>query len=220
VDLAAAGVTLSITPTKFQYGLSSTIWCRSGGDRVDRDTRTAGATTMLNLVNLDAITRQLMLDEIDLDVSNGSLYLSPRLTAGGVTQYEDLLRAAVATGDDSSLSAGLAVPGVLATQEQRNTKSGVVVAKVPITAPKTLAEGEFNRLYARGLCRRALDEGVSEVEVYRAKTVQNPRVESEAMIGARVDPSALLQDLRTHQGVEPALGLPPGPNSGLSVKLP
>ena len=31
---------------------------------------------------------------------------------------------------------------------------------------------------------------------------------------------ALLRDLRSHPGVETSLGLPPGPNSGLSVQLP
>lgn len=30
----------------------------------------------------------------------------------------------------------------------------------------------------------------------------------------------MLDDLRTHVGVDTALGLPPGPNSGLSVRLP
>lgn len=46
------------------------------------------------------------------------------------------------------------------------------------------------------------------------------RSASEAMIGSHIDPHALLEDLRTHQGIDTALGLPPGPNSGLSVKLP
>ena len=48
----------------------------------------------------------------------------------------------------------------------------------------------------------------------------NPRPESEAKIGKTIAPQSLLDDLRKNIGVEPALGLPPGPNSGLSVKLP
>lgn len=48
--------------------------------------------------------------------------------------------------------------------------------------------------------------------------VRNPRPESEAMVGSRLPAQALLDDLRTSQGVEPALGLPPGPNSGITVR--
>jgi hypothetical protein len=83
-----------------------------------------------------------------------------------------------------------------------------------------LAEGEFNRYYCRGLCQRALEVGIEEVEVYRAKAVTTPRPESQRLIGRRLSARSLLNDLRTSQGVEPALGVPPGPNSGLSVRLP
>jgi hypothetical protein len=91
---------------------------------------------------------------------------------------------------------------------------------VPATAPETLAEGEFNRFYIRGLCVRALAEGITELVIYRAKQVENPRSESTAKIGLKISAQALLTDLRANPGVDTALGLPPGPNSGLSVKLP
>lgn len=93
-------------------------------------------------------------------------------------------------------------------------------AKVPVTAPDTLAEGEFNRFYVRGLCLRAIEKGIPEMEVYRGKPVRQPRPESKAMIGKRISAQILLEDLRQSPGVEPALGLPPGPNSGLTVRLP
>jgi hypothetical protein len=85
-----------------------------------------------------------------------------------------------------------------------------------------LAEGEFNRFYARGLCARALSEGISEVIVYRGKRVMQPRQESEAMIGKRISAKDLLEDLRKSEskGVEPALGIPSGPNSGITICLP
>jgi hypothetical protein len=91
---------------------------------------------------------------------------------------------------------------------------------VPYTAAETLAEGEFNRLYARGLCIRAIRENITEVEVYRGKTVMHPRSESEFLIGRRFSPTELLNDLRNSKGVEPALGIPPGPNSGITIKIP
>jgi hypothetical protein len=101
-----------------------------------------------------------------------------------------------------------------------STSGGFTWATVPATAPETLAEGEFNRFYARGLCARALQDGITQVEVYRGKLVNQPRRGSQAMLGQRIDAESLLADLRSAQGVEPALGLPPGPNSGLTVRLP
>jgi len=84
-----------------------------------------------------------------------------------------------------------------------------------------LAESEFNRYYIRALARRAIEDGISELVIYRAKPVTNPRPESEARIETSLPPQDLLDDLRSHLGDErPSLGVPSGPNSGLSVRLP
>ncbi len=83
-----------------------------------------------------------------------------------------------------------------------------------------LAEGEFNRFYIRGLCARALAEGIDEVEVCRARTSALPRPLSEERIGKRLKAATLLEDLRKHAYVETALGVPGGANSGLSVRIP
>lgn len=61
---------------------------------------------------------------------------------------------------------------------------------------------------------------MTELVVYCAKQVTTPRRESEMKIGSRVAPRVLLEDIRTHPGVDTALRLPPRPNSGLSVRLP
>lgn len=106
------------------------------------------------------------------------------------------------------------------TQELSHTKTGQVITKrVPIDAAETLAEGEFNRFYLRGLCRRAIRDRIESVEIYRAKEVANPRSESSMMLGQRLDAQRLLADLRANLGVDTALHLPPGPNSGLSARL-
>jgi len=71
------------------------------------------------------------------------------------------------------------------------------------------------------LARRAIEDDISELVVYRAKPVSNPRPESEARVETVLPPEELLEDLRTHPGDErPSLGVPSGPNSGLSVRLP
>ncbi|MGB8112842.1 MAG: hypothetical protein WCF22_03670, partial [Candidatus Sulfotelmatobacter sp.] len=170
--------------------------------------------------DLDTTTRQYMLEELELDVTQGRLYLSPRLSGTGVAAYPALLKLAVESGNDASLAAELRKDGRLnATEQRRKPKGGYTTVAVPVTAADTLAEGEFNRFYARGLCRRAQAEGGGELKVHRAKEVENPRPQSEALIGSTLDPEKLLLDLRGSIGVEPALGLPPGPNSGLSVKI-
>ena len=164
----------------------------------------------LSYPDLDGTTRQYKLEELQLDVTEGRLYISPRLSGKGVTDYPTLLRSAIESGDDASLAGELRKDGRLnATEQRRKPKGGHTTAAVPVTAADTLAEGEFNRFYARGLCRRAEVESGSELKVHRAKEVENPRPQSEALIGSTLDSGRLLLDLRESIGVEPALGLPP-----------
>lgn len=171
--------------------------------------------------NLDGKTRQFMADEVQMDLKSGNFYESPRLKPTAKADYERLIKQAVDAHDAAWLASQILSHQLLNSHEERRKPSGgVTMAKVPSNAHETLAEGEFNRYYARGLCRNALAEKIPGVIVYRAKQVTNPRAESEAMLGKKVDPQSLLDDLRASQGVEPALGLPPGPNSGLSIKLP
>ncbi|HEX8176650.1 MAG TPA: hypothetical protein VF543_16275 [Pyrinomonadaceae bacterium] len=175
----------------------------------------------LNLVNLDERTRSIMLEEIESDISSSKLYISPRLNSRGLQEYPRLLKESATNHDDAWLAERLRRDGLMKTQEERRKpKGGYTIAQVPVTAPDTLAEGEFNRFYIRGLCLRAIQDGIPELVVYRAKQVSSPRRESEAKIGAMIPPQSLLQDVRTHPGVDTALGLPPCPNSGLSVRLP
>ena len=175
----------------------------------------------LSLDNLDDQTRKLMLEEIDSDITNRALYLSPRLTAVGERDYPGLLRTAAESHNDEWLAAELRRNGRIALTEQRQKpKGGFTEAKVPVTAADTLAEGEFNRFYIRGLCKRAIASGITNLVIYRAKQVATPRPDSDLKIGTKINAQALLNDLRSSIGVDTALRLPPGPNSGLSVKLP
>lgn len=173
----------------------------------------------LNFENLDARTRELMLSEIDRDVADPQgLYQSAVLTAAGLGSWEALLRQACETGNDSSLAVALGDPGgsyIMARRPDPSTRTGD--RKVSSIAATTLAEGEFNRYYMRALCLRAIQEEL-ELEIYRARFSAEPELKSEAMIGTSPDPESFLADLRSHQGREPALGLP-HPNSGLSVRL-
>lgn len=175
----------------------------------------------LTYANLDETIRRYMGEEIDFDVTNNDLYIGRRLTSAGHLRWLPLLKEAVALHNDDWLSARQKTEGLIKTKETRRLKNGRVIdVDVPITAAETLAESEFNRFYIRGVCRRATDAGIPALLVYRAKAVEIPRSSSQALIGTMIEAKALLSDLRTHQGEEPALKMPGGPNSGLSVRLP
>lgn len=174
----------------------------------------------LSFSNLDDKTRRYMVEEIEMDIAASNIYLSPRLTEQGQAIYLQLLKEAGESKNDEWLAEGIRSRGLLkTTEERRKPKGGTTTVNVPVTAAETLAEGEFNRYYIRGLCRRAIEEGSTHLLIYRAKAVSQPRSESEDKIGTKIDAAALLRDLRAHQGVDTAFGLPSGPNSGLSVKL-
>lgn len=175
----------------------------------------------LDYKNLDERTRMLMLAEIKRDITEKTLYLSDNLSQRGQLDYPDLLRAAARGGNDVTLGAAI-LRGLNSHQAPRLLKSGKH-SKPPVMrgdAHKTLSEGEFNRFYIRAICLRAIEDGIQDLVVYRAKAVENPRSASEQMIGQRMPAKALLRDLRAHPGVDTALGLPAGPNSGLCVRLP
>lgn len=175
----------------------------------------------LDYRNLDERTRKLMLAEIERDIAANTLYLSDNLNPQGRIDYPDLIRNAAKSGDDVGLAADIS-SRLNAYEKPRQLKSGKL-SKPPVmrsSAHEMLAEGEFNRFYIRAICLRAIEDGISEVVVYRAKSVQHARSESERKIGQLVPAEPLLRDLREHPGVDTALGLPPGPNSGLSVQLP
>lgn len=161
-----------------------------------------------------------MLAELEHDLENQRLYYSKWFTAEGKLHYPGLCRDAIETGSDETLSASLSAPGTFAeTYEKRTPSGGTTTAAVPRTAPATFSEGEFNRFYLRGLCARLIANGAGQVEIYRARESAQPRPSSEALLGSILDPEALLADLRGNLGVDTALGLPPGPNSGLSGRI-
>ncbi|MEO5886974.1 MAG: hypothetical protein ABIQ77_04850 [Anaerolineales bacterium] len=172
--------------------------------------------------NLDDRTRQLMLTEMEYDVSNNQLHISPFLSGQGQRDYASLLREAIESGNDESLAQNLrARRRLIKTLPRRKPRGGYAIAATPENAAEVLSEGEFNRYYIRAVARRAIEDGISELVIYRAKQVNSPRPESEALVETTIVPQDLLADLRAHPGDEPpSLGVPSGPNSGLSVRLP
>lgn len=134
----------------------------------------------LHYEDLDERTRHFMLEEVESDVAENVLYISPRLNISGQQDYERLLKEAISEHDDTWLTAELRYGDYFNPTLERHTQKGITTQKMPSNAPDTLAEGEFNRFYIRGLCRRAIEDDIREVEVYRGRESSRPRPESEA----------------------------------------
>lgn len=175
----------------------------------------------LYYANLDDRTRQFMLEELEYDIAHNQLHISPFLSGQGQHDYVNLLRDAIQNGTDETFAQDLkSHRRITRTLPRRKPKGGFAIAAAPANAAEMLAESEFNRFYIRALARRAIEEGVPELVIYRAKPVQSPRPESEALIESTLAPQEVLDDLRAHPDEPPKLGVPSGPNSGLSVRLP
>jgi len=175
----------------------------------------------LRYENLDAETRRYMREEIELDIQKDNVYRSSYLSQTGQGDWCEILIEAATSGTNDTLARELRNRGRLnRTAQRRKPKGGYTTVHVPVTAHETLAEGEFNRFYVRALCRRAIAEGIPRLEFYRAKEVSEPRPESFQKIGLLMDPEVVLIDVRASIGVETALGMPQGPNSGLTLRTP
>jgi hypothetical protein len=176
----------------------------------------------LYFYNLDERTRKLMLEEMEFDIAHNQLHISPLLSGQGQRDYPNLLRDAIQSGSDESLAENLRAHRriVRALPRRNKLKEGYGIAAAPRNAADIIAEGEFNRFYIRALARRAMEDGLPELIVYRAKKALRPRAESETLVETAIPPQDLLDDLRSHTDQPPRLGVPSGPNSGLSVRLP
>ncbi len=171
----------------------------------------------LQYIDLDPVTRRYSLAELDRDEATGSLRVPERIRPGAIPEYLRLLRSALAYYDDLWLEERL--EGLLVDFEVRRAPSGgTTTARIPSNAARVLAEGEFNRYYMRGVCARAVAEGRSEVEVYRARYSAEPRPTSLELEGRRLPAAELLAELRSlgpETSPDATLGKP---NSGMSIK--
>src|SRR5438128_2340410 len=95
---------------------------------------------MLKLINLDDQTRRYMLEELTLDLQQGSLYYSPRLTSSGVRKYPGFLQDAIRAHDDFWLECELRAHECIRTTEVRHNGRGSSISTVPVSAAQTLAE--------------------------------------------------------------------------------
>jgi hypothetical protein len=161
-----------------------------------------------------------MLAEFDADVASGTLYHSPQLTDDGQRDYQRLLREALLAGTVASFAAALIRRGSVRPLGRWQHAKEAMPLDASSAASMLLAEREFHRFYLRGLCQRAMHEGVQTLVIYRAKPATPGRATADAMIGIRITAGSLLEDLRGVFDSWPPNGLPQCRDPGLSVRLP
>lgn len=174
---------------------------------------------MFNFENLDEKTRGYMLEAISEAEATGNTYSSTRFNDAGQKQWLPLLKEAAKEHDEHWLAYQLEAKGLMKDFEGAMTPSGGYTVKhIPHTAAETMAEGQFNRFYIIGLCKRAKAENISDLEIYRAKKSNAPRSQSEALIGTKITTDEVeAQLLKTSDSFKSSLVKP---NSGISMKLP
>lgn len=174
----------------------------------------------LDLAHLDERTRLYMLAELDADIASGTLYRSPQLTEDGQRDYQRLLRDALLSGTAASFADELTRWGAVRPLGKWQHARDAIPTDAVTAASALLAEREFHRFYLRGLCLRAINEGVPSLVIYRAKAAVPGRSSADAMIGIRITAGSLLEDLRGVFDSWPPNGLPQCRDPGLSVRLP
>lgn len=174
---------------------------------------------MFEFKNLNEVTRSSMLQAIEEAELTGNIYYSARFNQAGNDQWLSLLKQAARQFNEHWLAYQIEANRLMKTLEGAHTPSGGYTIKhVPHTAATTMAEGQFNRFYILGLCRRARDEGISNLIVYRARESSAPRPESQALIGKSLSIDEIESQLKeTKVSFKSQLVQA---NSGLSVKLP
>ncbi len=174
---------------------------------------------MFKFENLDEATRAAMLEAIDEATRSDNIYYSTRFNEAGKQQWLPLLRQAAREHNEHWLAYQLEANGLMKDFEGAHKPTGGYTIKhVPHTAAETMSEGQFNRFYILGLCKRARAEGISDLVVYRARESAAPRPESRALVGARFSVDDIESQLKETKASFKSLIVKP--NSGLSVRLP
>ena len=173
---------------------------------------------MFKFENLDDATRLLMLKAIEEAQSTDNIYYSTRFNQSGKSEWLTLLKQAAQEFNEHWLAYQLEANKLMKDFEgARNSSDVYTIKHVPHTAAETISEGQFNRFYMLGLCKRARVEGITHLEVYRAKERSEPRPESQALIGNQLSIDEIEIQLKE---VKASFNSPLiKPNSGLCVRL-
>ena len=147
-----------------------------------------------NLENLDDLTRQMMVNEVDHDIINDQLYFSRKFSDTGKMMYTHLLKQAIIFGNEETLAKSLKVYHCFESH-------------VPETDHQIFAEHAFNRLHMRATCVRAFENGQPFKITHTHQTADHSRTASETIIDKAAQLKGLLELLRKNMAVDKAVEL-------------
>ena len=159
-----------------------------------------------------------MVNEVDYDLSVGSLSFIETFIELTQEKYASILKYEFKFGDEVSLGNHFNHEKIFREYYTNRFRKNGEPYKVRSDMHISHSEDEFNRYYIRALCRKKLEWNGINVEIYRAKDSENHRPESDRRIGLLINAQNLLIDLRENVGNETKYEIPEY-RSGLSVKL-
>lgn len=151
---------------------------------------------------------KIMISELKQDIDSNAVYLSKDMYPEKLREYNLKFLEHVTTFDLEGF-----VDYLQKNNFFRETKNDG--SKVASNAAQRLAEGEFNKIYIRAVCKKAINSNLSVV-IYRYKESSVKRIESEEKIGEKVDPGEVYDDLIKNR-VTGVASILPEVSSGLSV---
>lgn len=118
---------------------------------------------------LDEITRRYMLDEFEKEQARGNPYRPKVLSEAGQSVFPNLVREAIQSGNEETLTRSLANSTYWNSTETYIRNGVTRERRVNVQqAAERLGLTEFSTWYVRGLAKRLIDEGISRCQVYRA----------------------------------------------------
>ena len=117
---------------------------------------------------LDDITRRYMLNEFEDEQGGVNPYKSKALSEKGLEVFPDLLREAIKSGNEETLTHAISNNSYWKPTETYERDGIIRSRNVNIRqASERLGHTEFNTWYVHGLAKRLMEEGVSKCQVYR-----------------------------------------------------
>ncbi len=174
---------------------------------------------MFNFENLNDETREHIVEALREAETSGNLYYGPHLKESARERFAALLKEAAEGHDGHWLGEQLNRQELMNKTEKHRTKAGKeVIQKMPAEAAENLAEGQFNRFYMLGLCEWAEFNGVTHLQVYRAKKLESPRPEAEYMVGKLIPVDDIESQLKERD--QSLYSMLADASAGLSVRIP